>query len=317
MPKRPPPRTNPARRTRRRRPARASAPKTIELPLVALRETVIFPEMIVPLQVGREKSVNALNAAVAEGGPSRSSPSDSAEQEDINDPSELYEVGTLAKIAQVVQLQDGTVRAIVQGQSRLRLHRFSSTEPYLRGVVEEVADETPAGLEVQALMRTVQAQIEQYVANGAPVPPEAAVAARNITEPGLLADMVAYSPDMTTEQRQEMLETIDVVERLKLVSNFLARQIEILELKGRSSPRSSPRWTRPSASTSSASSSRRSSASSARTTRSRPRSTSCARRSRQAGMPKIKARAIKEVDRMARIPRPHPRSGSSGPTSTG
>ena len=82
-------------------------------------------------------------------------------------------------------------------------------------------------------MRTVQAQIEQYVANGAPVPPEAAVAARNISEPGLLADMVAYSPDMTTEQRQELLETIDVIERLKLVSNFLARQIEILELKGR------------------------------------------------------------------------------------
>ena len=69
-------------------------------------------------------------------------------------------------------------------------------------------------------MRTVQAQIEQYVANGAPVPPEAAVAARNISEPGLLADMVAYSPDMTTEQRQELLETIDVTERLKLVSQL-------------------------------------------------------------------------------------------------
>jgi len=204
-----------------------------ELPLVALRETVIFPEMIVPLQVGREKSVNALNAAVAEGGPIALVTQRHAEQEDIGDPSELYEVGTLAKIAQVVQLQDGTVRAIVQGQSRLRVHRFSSTEPYLRGVVEELADESPSGLEVQALMRTVQAQIEQYVANGAPVPPEAAVAARNITEPGLLADMVAYSPDMTTEQRQELLETIDVIERLKLVSNFLARQIEILELKGR------------------------------------------------------------------------------------
>ncbi|HSL34481.1 MAG TPA: endopeptidase La [Candidatus Limnocylindrales bacterium] len=208
-------------------------PGARELPLVALRETVIFPEMIVPLQVGREKSVNALNAAVAEGGPIALVTQRSAEQEDIGDASELYDVGTLAKIAQVVQLQDGTVRAIVQGQSRLRLHRFSSTEPYLRGVVEEVADESPAGLEVQALMRTVQGQIEQYVANGAPVPPEAAVAARNITEPGLLADMVAYSPDMTTEQRQELLEKIDVTERLKLVSNFLARQIEILELKGR------------------------------------------------------------------------------------
>src|SRR6202165_3362065 len=204
-----------------------------ELPLVALRETVIFPEMIVPLQVGREKSVNALNAAVALGGPIALVTQRQAEQEDIEQPEELYEIGTLAKIAQVVQLQDGTVRAIVQGQSRLRLKSFASTEPYLRGVVEELIDETPAGLEVQALMRSVQAQIEQYVANGAPVPPEAAVAARNISEPGLLADMIAYSPDMPTEQRQELLETIEVTERLKLVSTFLGRQVEILELKGK------------------------------------------------------------------------------------
>src|SRR3989442_5565154 len=204
-----------------------------ELPLVALRETVIFPEMIVPLQVGRDKSVNALNAAVAEGGPIALVTQRNAEQEDINDPSELYPIGTLAKIAQVVQLQDGTVRAIVQGQGRLRVHGFAQTSPYILARIEEVGDGSPPGVEVEALMRTVQAQIEQYVANGAPVPPEAAVAARNITEPGLLADMVAYSPDMTTEQRQELLETIAVIERLKLVSNFLARQIEILELKGR------------------------------------------------------------------------------------
>ncbi|HEU0235569.1 MAG TPA: endopeptidase La [Candidatus Limnocylindrales bacterium] len=214
-------------------PTKSAARARRELPLVALRETVIFPEMIVPLQVGREKSVNALNAAVAEGGPIALVTQRQAEQEDISDPSELYTVGTLAKIAQVVQLQDGTVRAIVQGQGRLRLHGFVQTSPYLRGEIEELRDASPAGLEVQALMRTVQAQIEQYVANGAPVPPEAAVAARNITEPGLLADMVAYSPDMTTEQRQELLETVDVVERLKLVSNFLARQVEILELKGK------------------------------------------------------------------------------------
>src|SRR3954454_15739091 len=110
-----------------------------DLPLVALRETVIFPEMIVPLQVGREKSVNALNAAVLEGGPIALVTQRQAEQEDIEDPSELYSIGTLAKIAQVVQLQDGTVRAIVQGQPRLRLHRFSETAPFLRGVVEEVS----------------------------------------------------------------------------------------------------------------------------------------------------------------------------------
>src|SRR5918995_1601009 len=138
--------------------------RTRELPLVALRETVIFPEMIVPLQVGRDKSVQALNKAVADSSPIALVTQRQADREDINETSELYTIGTLAKIAQVVQLQDGTVRAIVQG---------------------------------------------------------------------LLADMVAYSPDMTTEQRQELLETIDVHERLKLVSSFLARQVEILELKGK------------------------------------------------------------------------------------
>ena len=116
---------------------------TREIPLVALRETVIFPEMIVPLQVGREKSVNALNAAVAEGTPIALVTQRQAEQEEIDDPSELYTVGTLAKIAQVVQLQDGTVRAIVQGQGRLRVHGFASTEPYLRARIEEAARPEP------------------------------------------------------------------------------------------------------------------------------------------------------------------------------
>jgi ATP-dependent Lon protease len=204
-----------------------------EVPLVALRETVIFPEMIVPLQVGREKSVAALNAAVEAGGPIVLVTQRTAEQEDINDASELYSVGTIAKIAQVVQLQDGTVRAIVQGQNRVRVLGFAKSAPYLSALVEDLHDDVPTGVEIQALMRSVQAQIEQYVANGAPVPPEAGVAARNITEPGLLADMVAYSPEMSAEQRQELLETTDVEQRLKLVSAFLARQTEILELKGK------------------------------------------------------------------------------------
>jgi ATP-dependent Lon protease len=203
------------------------------LPLVALRETVIFPEMIVPLQVGRDKSVKALEEAVSSDSLIALVTQRQAEREDIESTDELYEVGTLAKIAQIVQAQDGTVRAIVQGQKRLRLLGFEGTDKYISARVEVVEDETPEDLEVEALVQTVQGQIEQYVQSGAPVPPEAAVAARNISEPGLLADMVAYTPDMSTEQRQELLETLDVVERLKLVSTFLARQIEILELKGR------------------------------------------------------------------------------------
>ncbi|MEO8470318.1 MAG: endopeptidase La, partial [Chloroflexota bacterium] len=215
------------------RDAKRTEPNIQDLPLVALRETVIFPEMIVPLQVGRDKSVAALNAAVESGSLIALVTQRQADQEDISAASELYEVGTIAKIAQVVQLQDGTVRAIVQGQGRMRVEGFSQTDPYLRATVVELHDTTPANVEVQALMRTVQAQVEQYVQSGAPVPPEAAVAAKNITEPGLLADMTAYSPDMTTEQRQELLETVDIVARLKLVSTFLAHQIEILELKGK------------------------------------------------------------------------------------
>src|SRR5450759_3068886 len=119
---------------------RVSGPR--ELPLVALRETVIFPEMIVPLQVGREKSVAALNAAVASNGPIALVTQRQAEREEIDEPGELYVVGTLAKIAQVVQLQDGTVRAIVQGQGRLRVLGFTQTSPYIIVQVEEVEDVT-------------------------------------------------------------------------------------------------------------------------------------------------------------------------------
>src|SRR5205814_7555903 len=115
----------------RRKPTKDLGKTTRDLPRVALRETVIFPEMIVPLQVGREKSVAALNAAVANGGPIALVTQRVADQEEIGSPSELYPVGTLAKIAQIVQLQDGTVRAIVQGQGRLRVHGFTQTSPYI------------------------------------------------------------------------------------------------------------------------------------------------------------------------------------------
>jgi ATP-dependent Lon protease len=203
------------------------------LPLVALRDTVIFPEMIVPLQVGRDRSVKALDRAVRSSQPVALVTQRSSETEEVDSVDELYPVGTLAKIAQVIRLQDGTIRAIVQGQRRIRLLDLLQTEPHLEARVELVADEGSETLEVEALMASVQGQIEQYVSSGASVPPEVAVAARNITDGGLLADMVAYSPEMTTELRQQLLETIDVAERLRSVSQFLAKQIEVLELKGK------------------------------------------------------------------------------------
>ena len=203
------------------------------LPLVALRDTVIFPEMIVPLQVGRDRSVKALDRAVRTSQPVALVTQRSSEQEEISQVDELYTIGTLAKIAQVIRLQDGTIRAIVQGQRRIRLLDLVQSEPHLEARVEVIEDGAEKTLEVEALMASIHGQIEQYVNSGASVPPEVAVAARNIVDGGLLADMTAYSPEMTTEQRQELLETIDVADRLRLASGFLAKQIEVLELKGR------------------------------------------------------------------------------------
>jgi ATP-dependent Lon protease len=203
------------------------------LPLVALRDTVIFPEMIVPLNVGRERSIKALDRAVRASSSVVLITQRSSETEEVTSVEELYSIGTVAKIAQVIRLPDGTIRAIVQGQRRVRLLDLVQVEPHLEARVELVDDSHGKTLEVEALMASVKAQIEQYVSSGASVPPEVAVAARNITDGGLLADMVAYSPDMSTELRQQLLETVDVADRLRMVSQFLAKQIEVLELKGR------------------------------------------------------------------------------------
>ena len=288
----------------------AQAERTRELPLVALRETVIFPEMIVPLQVGRDKSVQALNKAVADSSPIALVTQRQADREDIDDPAELYEVGTLAKIAQVVQLQDGTVRAIVQGQQRLRLLGFVETDPFILARVELIDEGQASGLEVQALVRTVQGQIEQYVQSGAPVPPEAAVAARNITEPGLLADMVAYSPDMSTEQRQELLETIDVHERLKLVSTFLGRQIEILELKGKIQSEVKSEMDKTQREYILREQLKAIQRELGEDDPQQAEVSELREKVEQAGMPEeIKTRALKEVDRMSRIPSASPEVG--------
>ena len=202
-------------------------------PLVPLREIVIFPEMVAPLKVGRDKSVAAIRAAAQADGWLALVTQREAEQEEIESVQQLHAMGTLAKIAQVVNLADGTLRAVVQGQKRIFVHKLDATGDALMVDVETVEAPEADGVEIEALMKSVQAQVETYVTSGAPVPPEAAVAAKNITDPGLLADMTAYTPDMTTEQRQELLEIIDVTERLHYVSAFLARQIEILEIKGK------------------------------------------------------------------------------------
>ena len=193
-----------------------------ELPLVALRETVIFPEMIVPLQVGRDKSVAGAQrrrrrrladraghpAPGRPGGhhrPVRAVPDRHAGQDRPGRPAPGR--------------HGSRHRPGPAAPAPARLRRDRAVHP---GAHRELADESPSGPRGPGAGAHGPGPDRAVRPAGAPVPPEAAVAARNITEPGLLADMVAYSPDMTTEQRQELLETIDVPERLKLVSSFLA-----------------------------------------------------------------------------------------------
>ena len=167
-------------------------------------------------------------------------------------------------------------------------------------------------------MKTVQAQIEQYVQSGAPVPPEAGVAARNISEPGLLADMVAYSPDMSTEQRQELLETIDVVERLKLVSAFLNRQVEVLELKGKIQSEVKAEIDKTQREYILREQLKAIQRELGEDDPQQAEIHELREKVEQSGMPEdVRARALKEVDRMSRSRRPRPRSASSAPTSTG
>jgi ATP-dependent Lon protease len=192
----------------------------------------------------------------------------------------------------------------------MRLHGFAKTGPFIRARIEELTEGPSTDVEVQALMRSVQAQVEQYVQAGAPVPPEAAVAARNITEPGLLADMTAYSPDMTTEQRQELLETIDVAERLKIASAFLAHQIEVHELKGRIQSEVKSEMDKTQREYILREQMKAIQRELGEEDPQQAEVNELREKVEAAGMPEeVKARALKEVDRMARIPSASPEVG--------
>ena len=186
--------------------------------------------------------------------PSRSSPSARPTARTSPTRPSSTSVGTLAKIAQVVQLQDGTVRAIVQGQQRLRLLGFESDRPFISARVEMLTTSSPRASRSRRWCAPSRARSSSTSSRARRCRRRRPSPRATSPSPGLLADMVAYSPDMTTEQRQELLETIDVIERLKLVSASSPARSRSSSSRARSSPRSSPRWTRPSASTSCASS---------------------------------------------------------------
>lgn len=209
-----------------------------ELPVIPLKELVVFPYLVVPLLVGRPKSVEALEEAMRTDhvvflvAQKQQVPED-AEPE----PEDLYQVGTAATILQVLRLPDGTARALVEGLARGRIAKVLKNETYLEARIEQlvlpVERRKEKTIELEALMRNAVNEFERAAQLGKPIPSEVIVAALNIDEPGRLADFITFHLSLKTSERQEILEAADAAGRLEKVVDFLTREIEILEVGGK------------------------------------------------------------------------------------
>jgi len=199
------------------------------LPVLPVRDIVIFPYMILPLFVGRDMSVKAIERAM-EGDKLILLVS----QKDVNveSPSkeDLYSVGTVGTILRMLKLPDGRLKILVQGLTKARVTEYSQLEPYYVGEIEKVVDkEQPElSLEVEALMRNVKELVDKSLALGKSFLPDIIVLIENIEEPGRLADLVASNLGLKADQAQELLEQTEPVDRLKKISEILNREVELL-----------------------------------------------------------------------------------------
>jgi ATP-dependent Lon protease len=214
-------------------PGKEETPKVPEvLPVLPLRDIVIFPFMIVPLYVSRERSIKAVDQALAE---NRMILLTAQRRQDDEDPGpdDMYTVGTVALIMRMLKLPDGRIRVLVQGVGRARIKSFEEGHPFLQARIEPIQEPEPAekGLELEALMRNVKAALEKSANLGKPISPEVIVIATNMEEPGRLADLTASNLDLKVEGAQEILEAIDPVERLRRVHELMAKELEVLAMQ--------------------------------------------------------------------------------------
>jgi ATP-dependent Lon protease len=200
------------------------------LPLLPLRDIVVFPHMVVPLFVGRAKSIRALEQAVAGG---RELLLAAQQQSDLDDPGEedLYSVGTLGTIIQLLRLPDGTVKVLVEGKARARIEEVVSTEPCLEARAVLVGETVPEGVEAEALVRSVHACFENYVKLNKKVPPEMLNTVAQIQEPARLADQLVPHLNLQLEDRQRLLELVEPVRRLEEVFGLMQSEIEVFEVE--------------------------------------------------------------------------------------
>jgi len=205
------------------------APTTLQLPLLPLKNVVLFPHMIVPLYVGRERSIKALEAAMTQG---KQVFLCTQRQADCEDPTEedLYRVGVLGEVVQMLKLPDGTIKVLIEGSSRAVIERVIETDPHLRVEVALLDEEFAPSPELEALMRGVVDLFDRYVELDKKVPPEVNLTVRGVEDAGRLADIVAANLGIGVTDKQDVLETFQMNARLEKLSRVLQREIEILDM---------------------------------------------------------------------------------------
>ena len=204
-------------------------PATLQLPLLPLKNVVLFPHMIVPLYVGRERSIDALENAMTRG---KQVFLCTQRRADCEDPKEadLYRVGVLGEVVQMLRLPDGTIKVLIEGSSRAVIDRFIQVEPHLRVEVSKLEEDIEDSPELDALMRRVVDLFDRYVELDKKVPPEVNLTVRGVEDPGRMADLVASNLAIGVTDKQDVLETFQMAVRLEKLSNVLQREIEILDM---------------------------------------------------------------------------------------
>jgi ATP-dependent Lon protease len=200
--------------------------------VIAVKDIVLYPRVIVPLLIGRKKSILALEEAMKDDKVLVFMAQKNSDQENP-EPSELYGIGTACLILQFLRLPDNTHRVVVQGLSRVAIKKYLKKEPYLLAQVEEIEDRQGRDRDLQLLMNVVVNQFKQALDLGKTLPPELFIAITNIKEAGHLADLVAFHMNISTPERQAILEETDLEKRLKLVIEAQAKELEMLRLESR------------------------------------------------------------------------------------
>jgi ATP-dependent Lon protease len=201
------------------------------VPLLPLRDIIVFPHMVSQLFVGRERSINALDAAMTRDKDIFLAAQKNAKTNEPS-PDDIFPVGTLGTVMQLLRLPDGTVKVLVEGKKRGKIKRFAQTEEHFLVEVEEIAEVPAKGVEIEALMRSVQAAFEMYVKLNKKVQPEVLMSVQTIDDPARLSDtIVANLPTVKLTDRQNLLETDDPTKRIERLHELMQAEIEILQVE--------------------------------------------------------------------------------------